>query len=412
MAITSNKWILLKNNGALRGKDQAGTGVVEILKVNTSDEVDLLSTTNYTDATHGAGEIANKAYIAAVVEGRKAKEAARLASTENVALSGGATLTIDGVSVANGDRILLKDQTSSEENGIYVASGIGSTYALTRSDDFNAVSPIDEVNNAYVAVQAGTENAAKVFVQTATVATIDTDPITFVFYNAVSNLIGGDGIDITGSTVSVDLASNPGLEFDSGSPNKIRAKVNTGTMALDANGIGVKDAGIDTTQLAADAVTGAKIRLDNAEALRARNNADDGDVNILSVDASDNIVFASTPYDADATAPTNDAELANKKYVDDQIALVDKTTLAQEQITLDGTDITNQYVDLAGVAESAASISLTPVDGPEQQQTVDYTVSLTGGAGGVTRITFAGDLATGGDAALVAGDVLMIHYAT
>jgi len=42
---------------------------------------------------------------------------------------------------------------------------------------------------------------------------------------------------------------------------------------------------------------------------------------------------------------------------------------------------------------------------------VDYTVSLTGGAGGVTRITFAGDLATGGNAALVSGDILMIKYA-
>jgi hypothetical protein len=38
-------------------------------------------------------------------------------------------------------------------------------------------------------------------------------------------------------------------------------------------------------------------------------------------------------------------------------------------------------------------------------------VSLTGGSGGVTRITFAGDLATGGNAALVAGDILQIKYA-
>ncbi len=45
-----------------------------------------------------------------------------------------------------------------------------------------------------------------------------------------------------------------------------------------------------------------------------------------------------------------------------------------------------------------------------QQKTVDYTVSLTGGSGGVTRITFAGDLATGGNAALIATDILVISY--
>lgn len=83
---------------------------------------------------------------------------------------------------------------------------------------------------------------------------------------------------------------------------------------------------------------------------------------------------------------------------------------AQEVITLDGTDITNQYVDLAAEAHSAASITVTPVGGPLQEQGVDYTVSLTGGAGGVTRVSFAGDLATGGDAELVATDKLVIKY--
>lgn len=86
----------------------------------------------------------------------------------------------------------------------------------------------------------------------------------------------------------------------------------------------------------------------------------------------------------------------------------------EEQITLSGTDITNQYVDLSfavyGTSASVNSISLSVVGGPVQQKTVDYTVSLTGGAGGVTRISFAGDLATGGNAALIAADILMISY--
>lgn len=85
-----------------------------------------------------------------------------------------------------------------------------------------------------------------------------------------------------------------------------------------------------------------------------------------------------------------------------------------ENITLSGTDITNQYVDLAhpitGSSASVNSANLFVAGGPMQVKGVDYTVSLTGGAGGVTRITFAGDLATGGAAELVATDILVIGY--
>jgi len=91
------------------------------------------------------------------------------------------------------------------------------------------------------------------------------------------------------------------------------------------------------------------------------------------------------------------------------------TSTATETIaTLVSGDITNQYYDLPHVAQGASalinSIQLSVVGGPEQLKGVDYTVSLTGGTGGNTRITFAGDLATGGNAALVAGDILMIGY--
>jgi hypothetical protein len=86
----------------------------------------------------------------------------------------------------------------------------------------------------------------------------------------------------------------------------------------------------------------------------------------------------------------------------------------EERITLNATNITNQYVDLAqvafGTSASANSVSLYVIGGPFQQKTVDYTVSLTGGTGGVTRVTFAGDLASAGNAALVSGDILVINY--
>lgn len=82
----------------------------------------------------------------------------------------------------------------------------------------------------------------------------------------------------------------------------------------------------------------------------------------------------------------------------------------EELLILDATDITNQYVDLAEVASSTASISLFALEGPIQEKGVDYTISLTGGAGGVTRITFAGGLATGGASELVDTDKIIVQY--
>lgn len=77
----------------------------------------------------------------------------------------------------------------------------------------------------------------------------------------------------------------------------------------------------------------------------------------------------------------------------------------KESFTLSGTDITNQYVNLAFLAETD-SVFLS-VSGVVQYEGSDYTLST---VSGVTRLTFAGDLATGGNAALIAGDVLRVQY--
>jgi hypothetical protein len=77
----------------------------------------------------------------------------------------------------------------------------------------------------------------------------------------------------------------------------------------------------------------------------------------------------------------------------------------KESLTLNGTDITNQYKDLAFSAK-ADSLFLS-VSGVVQSEGADYTLSI---VSGVTRVTFAGDLATGGSAELIAGDILRCQY--
>ena len=138
---------------------------------------------------------------------------------------------------------------------------------------------------------------------------------------------------VTAAKLGSDVAGN-GLTGGNGSA---LAVLNNGTtIAVGASGIKVPTGGITDTELAsnsvtngkiaADAVTAGKIRLENATYLRARNAANNADINILEVDGSNNVVFASIPY-TPAAAPDQNYEVANKKYVDDQILAYSPETL-------------------------------------------------------------------------------------
>jgi hypothetical protein len=209
-------------------------------------------------APTSGSDAANKSYVDSVAEGLKPKTAARAATTANIviatALNSGDV--IDGVTLANGDRVLVKDQTAAEANGIYI---VGATPA--RSTDFDSLSPIDEINGALVAIQEGTANAGKVFVQQGTVAVLDTDPINFVFFNSSASLVGGDGITVSGNNVSVDH-DGEGLQFVS---TQLALELDGSTLSKSASGVKVADGGISNTQVnAAAAIAYSKLNLSNS----------------------------------------------------------------------------------------------------------------------------------------------------
>lgn len=170
----------------------------------------------------------------------------------------------------------------------------------------------------------------------------------------------------------------------------------------------VIDASISAAKLATDSVETTKIKDANVTSAKIAADA----VNDTHIDfgtGANQVSAVDLPLaDAGAYYTTDNAEAALQQ-IGATLAALATTSNYKENITLVAGDITNQYVDLAHVAR-AASIDLVPVGGPVQQEGVDYTVSLTGGAGGKTRISFAGILATAGAAALIATDVLVIKY--
>lgn len=145
------------------------------------------------------------------VNGIDWKESARVATTANINLAS-APATLDGVTLNNGDRILVKDQTTLSENGIYVFNGSGS--ALTRSLDADEDSEVTAMMT--VGVSEGTANADRVYTVTSNdPLTVGTSDIVFDIL-PVNTFVGGDGIDITGSTISADLLASGGLKFVGG----------------------------------------------------------------------------------------------------------------------------------------------------------------------------------------------------
>lgn len=207
-----------------------------------------------------AGAAASKAYVDAVALGLSPKKAVRAATTAAGVLATDfeAGDIIDGVTLASGNRILLKNQASASANGIYVVQATG---APVRSTDFDSVSPIDEVNGAWVIVQEGTANKGIAYVQYGTVVTLGTDPINFESYNPLTALVGGDMVTVSGSTITLDLASGGALESSNpgNAAGQLRVKLDGATLATSVSGIKVATSGITANELAALSVTTAKL---------------------------------------------------------------------------------------------------------------------------------------------------------
>jgi hypothetical protein len=231
-----------------------------------------------------SSDAVNKGQLDAALEGLKPKAAVRVATTADIVIATALNAgdVIDGITLANGDRVLVKDQTAAEANGIYVVSA-----TPARSTDFDSLSPIDEVNGSLVAVQEGAENAGKVFVQSGAVAVLDTDPINFVFFNSSSALVGGDGITVSGSNVSVDhdgqglqiVSTQLALELDGTTLSKSASGLKVGTItSAELGSASVTDAavatGIDAVKLADGSVTNTELQYINSLTSNAQTQLD------------------------------------------------------------------------------------------------------------------------------------------
>ena len=158
-----------------------------------------------TDAAH----IATKGYVDAARQGLDVKQSVRVATVSAINLTSdlNAGDTIDGVTLVAGDRVLVKNQSTALENGIYVATTSG---AASRSSDANGTADTGELKpGTFTFVEEGTTNSDKGFVvSTNGTITIDTTAIAWTQFSGAGSFTAGDGLSQDGNTINVNVTSN------------------------------------------------------------------------------------------------------------------------------------------------------------------------------------------------------------
>ena len=158
----------------------------------------------------GANSLVSKEYVDAVKVGLDFKDSVRVATTATVTVSGPGA-AIDGVTLSSGDRVLLKNQSTGSENGIYVFNGAAS--ALTRATDADANAEV--TSGLFTFVEEGTVNADSGFVLTTDGSiTVGSTALTFAQLSGAGQITAGDALTKSGNQLDVN-DDNVTLEVNS-----------------------------------------------------------------------------------------------------------------------------------------------------------------------------------------------------
>ena len=167
-----------------------GSGVIDVNNSRIS---------NVTDPTQ-TQDAATKGYVDAVKQALDIKDSVRVATTANITIATALNVgdTIDGVTLADGDRVLVKNQSTGSENGIYTA---GVTPA--RATDANISAEV--TSGMFCFVEEGTVGGDNGFVLTTNdPITLDTTALTFVQFSGAGQIVAGDALSKSGNTLNVN----------------------------------------------------------------------------------------------------------------------------------------------------------------------------------------------------------------
>jgi hypothetical protein len=325
-------------------------------------------------------DAATKQYVDDVAQGLHihpsvvAATTANLTATYSNGTSGvGATLTntgtlaafaIDGVSPVQNDRVLIKDQTTQLQNGIYTLTTVGSgavAWVLTRATDMDQSVEVD--GGDFVFVTSGTNHDNDGFVQTETGITIGTSAIVFTQFSGSGTFTAGNGLTLTGNVFSINTSITADLSTAQTLTNKTLTSptlttpsigVATGTSFNSITGLssttpsanGTAAVGTATTTARADHVhptTGLGLTASGLNQFASTTSAQLAGV-ISDETGSGALVFATSPTLVTPTLGVASATSINKVTITapatgSTLTIIDgKTLTASNTLTFNGTD--------------------------------------------------------------------------
>ena len=191
---------LAVDNVSVNGNDISTTNSNGNLTLSPNGNGTVTVPSGYKDRTgFGATSLVSKEYVDAVKVGLDFKDSVRVATTANISLSS-APAAIDGVTLSSDDRVLVKDQSTGSQNGLYIFNGSGS--AMTRATDADANAEV--TSGMFTFVTEGSTNADSGFVLTTDGSiTVGTTALAFAQFSGAGQITAGAAMTKTGNTLDV-----------------------------------------------------------------------------------------------------------------------------------------------------------------------------------------------------------------
>lgn len=310
-------------NGVTTAKINDGQVTSAKIAANTivPGDVDLTQTWDFSSGTLQAAapsndsDVATKLYVDSVAQGLVVKAPCRIATTgaldpytpsgsgvgKTITMNSTGVLTIDGVNVLLGDRVLVKNEGASDvDHGIYECTtegSVGVAAVLTRAEDFDGSPGGEVVAGAFTFIEEGTSNADTGWVlATDNPITVDTTPLAFNQFSGAGAYTWGDGLDNTGNTVFVGEKLGDGAGNEGGA---IQANADTVEVLVDDTTIEITDVATQPGNLRVkdDGITEAKLNTSVAG-----DGIDGGGGTALSVNVGD---IAGNGLESDGGSPAN-----------------------------------------------------------------------------------------------------------
>ena len=398
----------------------SGTGQSSIagnLNMNTKNITSLATPVNPADA-------ATKQYVDDIAQGLHTHDSCNAATSTTLATSSGGTVTynngtagvgatltttgsyttIDGVTLSNGMRILVKNEAAPANNGIYVRT---SATVLTRADDFDT--PAEMAGGDFTFVTAGTLYDNTGWVMTDPVTTVGTTAVVWVQFSGAGTYTAGTGLTLNGSQFNISNTAVTAASYGSSTAIPTFTVNQQGQLTAASTAVVVAPAGtLSGATLAAGVTASSLTSVGTLGSLSVTGNITSGNLsgtsivgtlttaaqtNITSVGTLSALAVSGNASSGTAAADTNTTQLATTAYVIGQAGSVTPTAIAATgavgtSLRYARADHTHEGVTSVtastGISTSAADGAITLTNTGVTSLVAGTNIAVSAGTGAVT----------------------------